>query len=255
MGLPFLRVLRVGFALGWTDIRESYAKTSLGSLWIAVGVGTVVLAIGLVFSNVFNVPLETYLPFISSGFVSWSLMSGIFVGGATAYTSAGSLLSQVRLPIEVHVVRSTARSTIMFGHVAPVILAVSAFFQGLSLTMLLLALLLPPVIFTLHNISLALALITSRFRDFGQLVQNALNFVIYLTPVFWIPEMLSGPTINALLSISPFFHALQLIRLPLMGQAPSTQNVIALLTFFALGLLIRKLVLRRSQKTVVRWVS
>lgn len=44
----------------------------------------------------------------------------------------------------------------------------------------------------------------------------------FLTPVFWMPELAGAR--EFVLDWNPFFHALEVLRRPLLGQAPSLMS-------------------------------
>ena len=59
----------------------------------------------------------------------------------------------------------------------------------------------------------------ARFRDIQQLVGTLLQISLFLTPIFWSPDQLSGRT-ALLAALNPMYHLIAIIREPLLGQAP-----------------------------------
>lgn len=43
-----------------------------------------------------------------------------------------------------------------------------------------------------HAIGLVLGLVCTRFRDITQIVTSLMQMLMFLTPVFWLPENLPG---------------------------------------------------------------
>jgi lipopolysaccharide transport system permease protein len=88
-------------------------------------------------------------------------------------------------------------------------------------------LLLPAMIVTVTFLSVTvfvLALVTTRFRDIQQILASFMVVVFYVTPVIWQPSLIPGGTAHILLGLNPFYHFLQIIRLPILGQAPTFEN-------------------------------
>jgi len=76
-------------------------------------------------------------------------------------------------------------------------------------------------------ISMLAAIASARFRDIPPIVGSVTQFAMFLTPVFWMPS--SFPSRHAFLALNPFYHMLQAIRAPLLGQSvdPLTWAVLA----------------------------
>jgi lipopolysaccharide transport system permease protein len=90
-----------------------------------------------------------------------------------------------------------------------------------------LVLLIPGFLMTLaflFSVAYLLGLITARYRDIQQIVASALIVIFYVTPVIWQPTLIPGGTAHLLLGLNPFYHFLQIIRLPILGQAPTFEN-------------------------------
>ncbi|HWK43559.1 MAG TPA: ABC transporter permease [Stellaceae bacterium] len=218
--------------LAWQDIRQRYRRSMLGPLWITLSMGVMIGAMGPLYSALFHVPLADYLPYLSLGLLIWGLVSTLVTDGCICLTSAEALIKQVRVPLSIHVFRTLTRNIMIFGHNIVVYIVVALIFRiwpgatGL--------LVIPGFILLALNatwIMLLLGMLCARFRDIGMLIGSLLQVVFFLSPIFWRPEALGNRVILA--EINPVFHFMQLIRSPLLGQAPSTSNWLV-----AIGLLI-----------------
>src|SRR5437879_8406258 len=49
--------------LGWNDIRQRYRRSTLGPFWITLSMATFIGVLGVIYSRIFHVDVEIYLPF------------------------------------------------------------------------------------------------------------------------------------------------------------------------------------------------
>jgi ABC-type polysaccharide/polyol phosphate export permease len=98
-------------------------------------------------------------------------------------------------------------------------------------------------------------IVATRFRDLPQIISAALTVAFYITPVIWIKESLGdNELVEAIVSLNPLYHILQVMRLPLISQYPSLENwmwVVALgIALWTIGLLLFK----KYEKRIAYWV-
>jgi lipopolysaccharide transport system permease protein len=75
------------------------------------------------------------------------------------------------------------------------------------------------------------AIISTRYRDFAQILLNLLQISFYLTPILWHPSLVNN---DFLIYLNPFLHLINVVRDPILGNTPSTLSILAcsLFTFF-----------------------
>jgi lipopolysaccharide transport system permease protein len=61
--------------------------------------------------------------------------------------------------------------------------------------------------------------VCARYRDVEQLVASGLQIALFATPIFFAPEQL-GPRFGRLVDYNVFYHAVEIVRGPLLGRAP-----------------------------------
>ena len=59
--------------LGWQDIKQRYRRSTLGPLWITIATGVMALALGLLYSMLFQISVREFLPHVTVGFIIWGL--------------------------------------------------------------------------------------------------------------------------------------------------------------------------------------
>ena len=180
----------------------------------------VVLGIGFLYPELQNIPLATTLPFVALGIVFWGLISQTVIEGCESFVQASGMLSQTSLPMLTFVWRTVLRNLAALLHHLVIVVAVVAGF-GLWRTMDL-PLALAGLALVLANVSwmcLLTAIISARFRDIPQIVMSVMQFSMFMTPVFWLP---GGRLLDhAVLLLNPFYHLLEVVRAPLLGQSVS----------------------------------
>jgi ABC-type polysaccharide/polyol phosphate export permease len=208
--------------LGWYDILQRYRRSTLGPLWLTLSMGVTIMALGVVYSALFQLDVVVYLPFLTIGFIIWAFVSSQFIEGGQTFIQAEGLIRQVRLPYSIHVFRTVWRGIIVLTHNAVVYVAV-AFWFGLPVGWVTL-LVIPGLAFLVLNalwISAAFGLLCARFRDVPPIATSIVQLAFFVTPVIWKPELLADRH-PLLLLANPFHHAIELVRGPLLGYAPST---------------------------------
>ena len=67
--------------LGWRENKRRYRRTVFGPFWTTVSLAMFVIALGLVWSNLWHTDPKVYLPFLTSGMLCWVLFSTICAEG------------------------------------------------------------------------------------------------------------------------------------------------------------------------------
>ena len=205
--------------LGWQDIRRRYRRSILGPFWLTISMGVLVGALGTLYAVLFNVEVTHYLPFLALGFVVWAMIYGLITDACVAFVSADGIIKQTDLPLSIHVYRAVWRSLITFGHNIFIFVVVAILFLIWPSWTGLLAL--PGLAFLCVNgvwVGLLLGLVSARFRDLPPIVDSVMRIAFFVTPIIWMPEMMAERA--SLLHFNPFFHFLELVRAPLLGQPP-----------------------------------
>ena len=239
--------------LGWQDIRQRYRRSTLGPFWLTISMGALVGGLGVLYSGLFKMDVADYLPFVAAGLILWGLISGLITEGCAVFIDAEATIKQVNLPLSVHVYRVVWRNFIVFAHNIIIYVAAAVFFSIQPGWIGLLAL--PGlVLFCLNGVwmGLLLGLISARFRDVPQIVASVVQVTFFLTPIIWKPELL--PDRAFMLDFNPFFHLMELVRAPSLGQAPGLSSWLATLGITLGGWLVTLLIYRRYRWRIAYWV-
>ncbi|MFT4125814.1 MAG: ABC transporter permease [Gordonia sp. (in: high G+C Gram-positive bacteria)] len=246
--------------LGWQDIRQRYRRSLLGPLWITIATAVTAVAMGLLYGELFGMDIKTFLPYVTLGFIFWNLIQNSILDGAEVFAKNDGLIKQLPAPVSVHVYRNTWRQLIIFAHnivIYAVILIV--FPQPLDLSALLV---IPAIaLFVLNGVwvTIVFGILSTRFRDIGQLLTTSVQLVFFMTPIIWTTDSIGRQTGEQserlkLAEINPMFHYLEISRGPLLGQHVEAYHWWIVLGCTAVGWLLALLVMRNYRARVPYWV-
>src|SRR5258707_9412925 len=102
--------------LGWQDIKQRYRRSVLGPFWITIATGATAVAMGLLYSKLFKLPLSEHLPYITLGLIVWNLINASILEGADVFIANEGLIKQLPTPLSVHVYRLVWRQMILLPH-------------------------------------------------------------------------------------------------------------------------------------------
>lgn len=169
-----VRLWRVWFRLGWSDILQRYRRSVLGPFWLTASMGVMVLALGILYADLFKINVSEFMPFICVGLLVWTLISSILTEAGGLFTSNELYIKQIRLPYTLYVWKFVWSKTIMFAHNFVIYFAVILYFEiwpGMPVILII-----PSFLVILVNgllASLYLGMISTRFRDVPQIVSAA----------------------------------------------------------------------------------
>ena len=222
--------------LGWQDVLQRYRRSALGPFWLTISMGVMIGTIGIVFSQIFKSPIEEFLPFLAIGIILWGFISVVISEGCTGFIAAEGIIKQLPIPLFVHILRIVWRNVLIFGHnliIFPIVLLVVG--KPLSWVALISIAGFVLLVFNLVWIALILGVFCARYRDMPQIIASILQVFFYLTPIMWMPALLPGRASLFLLDLNPFYHLLEIVRAPLLGQAPSSLNWTVSLSLAVIG--------------------
>jgi lipopolysaccharide transport system permease protein len=235
------------------DIRQRFRRSVLGPFWLTLSMGVMIGALGLVFSTVFHQDVAKTLPYISTGIIFWGLLTGCINDGTTVFILAESYIRNLPMPLSVHFYRMMARNLIIWGFNMAIYLVVLVYFgpmPGWDALMFI-----PGFILFLINaawVSLAVGVLSTRYRDVPQVIANVLQVIFFLTPIFWSPATL--PDRPAFVLFNPFYHLIEIVRAPLLGEVAPLMSWGLCLGMMVAGLGFTSWLYRRAHARIAYWV-
>lgn len=250
-----LRRMSLVAILGWQDVRQRYRRSTLGPLWLTISMGVMIATIGIVFGTLFKSPMTEFLPSLASGIILWTFISTVVNEGCTSFVSSDAIIKQLPIPLFVHVLRMVWRNAIILGHNL-VILPVVFLAVGKAVEPVVFLSIPGFALLTLNLLWVALILgaVCARYRDMAQIVGSVLQVVFYLTPIMWLPRSLPAEASVYLLDGNPFYHLLEIVRAPLLGQWPSATNWTVSAALAVAGWALALFIYGRYRRRIVYWL-
>lgn len=249
------KTLSLSVMLAWQDVKQAYRRSAIGPFWITASMAVQIAAMGVVFGMIFKTPLYEYLPFLASSIILFGLISSIVTEGCMAFISAEAMIKQIKISMFVHVFRVVLKNLFNFAHnlvLIPLVFLVMWHPIGWQVLLFI-----PGLILVLLNVAwivLILGMVSSRFRDLPQVISALMTIIYFVTPVMWQPSLIPGGTAHLLLGLNPFYHLLQLLRLPFLSSLPTFENWFVCVAMAAGGWVLAFFVLRRFGNQIAYWV-
>jgi lipopolysaccharide transport system permease protein len=239
--------------LGWNDILYRYRRSTLGPFWSTVNIAVTVFALGLVYSQIFNLPVRQLMPYVCAGLIVWGFISSIMLDAGSLFTGSESYIRQVRLPFSLYVCRFVFSKVMLFAHDVPIYILLLMYFQVWPGAVALCAI--PGFVLLVVNgafASLTIGMASARFRDIPRIVASLVQVLFLITPIIWPPELLGSRSYLAL--GNPFFHLIEIVRAPLLGALPSTQTWMVTLAITAVNALVAAFFFLRFRARIAYWI-
>jgi lipopolysaccharide transport system permease protein len=233
------RAVNVWWSLAYFATKARFRRTVVGPLWMTLSLLIWVAMLSLVNSHLFSLPVREAIPNLIVAMVFWSYIASVMNEGSLALISAAGYLKNLNVSPFAHVMQCMASNMIT--------LSFNALLIPISIVILCLREDVHPwhafwaipgfILLTLNLICVAtlLAVVSLRYRDVPKIVLNAVQVLFFITPVFWIP---AKETIPLFVLLNPVYHMLELVRAPLLFEAPNPLSwlVVGVLTILLAAL-------------------
>jgi ABC-type polysaccharide/polyol phosphate export permease len=246
---------RIGlaWALGRHDVVSRYRGSILGPFWITISMGLMVLGIGFLYAQLFQIEVRDFMPHVALGIVFFGMISTIVTEGCDTFILAKHMLSHTALPMFTFLWRTIIRNLLNLAHHMLIIVAVMVFYDHWRLANVPVALLgLVLLVLNASWISLLAAILSARFRDIPPIVASVMQFAMFMTPVFWTAERF--PDRHFLLVLNPFNHMLDVVRAPLLGKATDPVSWMLLIGLAAVGWLLTFAIFAITRRRIVHYL-
>lgn|SRR5487761_493581 len=224
---------------GWDDIRQQYRRTFLGPIWLTFGTIAWIFGMTLVLAALFNQPVAKFLPYTTIGMFVWTFLALALTDGCNVFVAASPLINSMRLPLLFHVLRALLRYVFLYAHyllVCLVLLVALGHPPGLLGLLAIPGILIQIAI--AFGLILVMGLTNARYRDLTPITLVFCQLMPILTPIAWQRDMLKKYAWLA--DYNPFYHLIEIVRAPLLGQVPAALSyevsLVMMATVVGLGL-------------------
>jgi ABC-type polysaccharide/polyol phosphate export permease len=251
-----LRNWRLWYRMSVLDIRRRYRRTILGPFWTSFSMALFIMGLGLVFSKLWKLDINEYIPFLTSGFIVWFPISAMILEGATVFVSSFGVVSVMPLPYSIFILNLVFRNFLVMGHHMVVYVLVAIFLTVDLNGVQLLAI--PAAALVMINgvwVAIVVGIICARYRDLTPLFGNILQILVFMSPIFWPPAQLGERGVGIILvKMNLFYHFVELMRAPLLGKVPSTLTYLVVLGTTIVGWTFTLWFFGRYRHRIVYWL-
>lgn len=241
------------FYLGVLDILLKYRRSIIGPWWASITSAVLIVTLSFLWSKIFNLSIQHYVPYFTIGYIIWLFFSSMVLESCTILIENSSIIKQTNIPIPSYIIRNLSKNSILLLHNSVVLIIVCFLYLDIELKNVILSIggLLALLLIT-FNISIIVAIISSRYNDFSQLIINLIQVTFFLTPIIWEPSFLKDKI--WVTDLNPLFHWIEIIRGPLL-QNPYSYNSL-LITLFSLLFfsILSCLSIGLTYKKISRWI-
>ncbi|MHB1669693.1 ABC transporter permease [Thiomonas sp.] len=234
------------------DLKVRYQGAALGFLWSLGNPLALILLYDFVFTHVFRSDLPNYILYLVIGVLHYNLFSQAISQSCESLTGAAGLLQKIYFP-RILIPTANLIFTLALWVVAILILIVlypflgGVYHWGLLLYPLALAL----YIAFIWGLVLTLSVLNVEFRDLKHLVEIAVMFLFWLTPIGYDLNTL-GTNSRMIVEINPLTEFMQIFHsLLYQGTLPSLGSVAIASAWTAAALLLGTFLFRRKARSLV----
>jgi ABC-type polysaccharide/polyol phosphate export permease len=183
------------------------------------------------------------------------MMAAILSEASSLYHGEGSKFGQVQLEYSLLAYALLLRNLIAFAHNLSLYVVVCLIFAPHFLQPFAL-LAIPGLLLLMINaawVVLLLGMFALRFRDVAQFVGSVVNIAMFITPVFWLPDALSGMKQFIFVTLNPLFHLIDVVRAPMLDRWPANESYIFVGLLALFGWTLTYLVFSKFRKRIAYW--
>lgn len=207
-----------------TEFKLKYAGSVLGYFWSIIKPLLLFVVLYTVFTLVFKLgkDVPNYPVYLLIGIVTWTFFVESTLNGMNAIVGRGDLIRKINFP-KIAIVLSSALTSLLTFILNFLVVFVFLFITDieLSLSILILPLLIVELLFYILGISLILATLYTKFRDFSHIWELFLQVLFYLTPILY-PISLVPEKFQKIVMINPLAQIIQDIRWSLVSHKTVT---------------------------------
>lgn len=242
--------------LAYQDIQLRYRRSILGPFWLTISMGITVYTMGFLYAHLFHTDMQQYYPFLVAGMLTWALISSAITDLTDTFTMAEGLIKQIKLPYSLYIHRVVARNMLIFFHNFLVMIPIYLlFYHGAKINAHSL-LIVPGILILYVNAfiyGLILAMIGARYRDISQIIKSLIQVIFFMTPIMWSPSILPENS-QYLVNLNPVYAFIEMIRCPLLGDAPSLLSIAIVLLSTIAGAAVCLNMFSRYRARIIYWI-
>lgn len=252
--LNALKSLKVWSLLGWLDIYKRYRRSKLGQIWIVISTLVLVGSISFIFSTLFKSNYFFFLVYVVNNLCLWVFFREIVEDSSLIFIENKFFLFNEKWNHLIMIFRLIARNAIIYMHNLILIIPINIIFNdnftllGLAQYILNFFIILPFFI----NISLIIAIVSTRFRDFRIIINNLMQLIFFLTPVIY--QKINFEKYNWLFELNIFAFLLEFVNNPINNIDVTFANYVTVVIILAITTFISSIIYANKYKRINYWL-
>lgn len=240
-------------ALAVEDIRSRYMRSFLGMAWIFVSFAAFVGVKTVIFTPLSDEDLSFFAPYVTIGFFVWTFLNATLVEGSGTFIGAQGWIKGARLPLSIFAYQTVTRNCILTVVNFLVVILVLALART-PLTWDALWVLPLSVLYIINAVwvTLFFSVLGARFRDFGHLVTTIMRVMMFLTPIFWLPDQMGE--LWDILIYNPLAHFIILMRDPILYGSLPMLSLKVVLAITVVGWTLALVSFKYARQRIVFWL-
>lgn len=237
-----------------------YRRTIIGPFWMIVRPVLFILFLGALFVGLSRFSTSEFIPHMTIGFICWTLFGGYLNRSDTVFSRNKAFLLDNKRKYTDIVILDNAELIMHFLHQSIIIVAVTAYYGTLKSSYAFMSILgFFIVIITGIFVTIIIGILGSRFKDIGQITASISGIAFLATPIIWMPDLEGvskgrGNILSAYLDYNPFYHYIELIRAPLMGNPITTYTWIFVGVGTTFSALFAAFLYKKCRHLIVFWI-
>ena len=235
-------------------IRARYAGSALGEFWMVITTTIFLIAVAVVWSQIWDISLDDYFAYFATGFIFYNLIAGTMNEAAGVIIGDSRLYLNAKLSPLFSIAAHIYRSLLGFAHHLIIVLVVLVAFVPTSLWNVLLALLGTFLcLLFLFPASYLLAMVSVRYRDLLHVIHSLFQIMFLVTPVMWKIERIPEEY-RPWLFLNPVAGFLNITRDALLGLPVYSEAVISVVIWVAVAWILYWLARKGMERHFSVWL-
>lgn len=234
----------------------SYRRTLLGPFWLLVGPSLFIALLGILFAEIGDASRDIFIPHLAIGLITWTLVNSFIVGSATVMKRRRSLILQGTLSLYAVVWLEVIKTLLLFVHQLPILVIVFLIYE-IDLDWKALQSLLALILLIVNGIWIThvFGILGARYPDLIELFNATMRIAFLTTPILWMPgEGMHRGVLSSFLTYNPFYHFIEIVRAPLLGNSPDWLSWGVAIGFIVFGFVGAWILNKRYAPIVPFWL-
>ena len=240
--------------LAMAEIKQTFKRSILGTLWHSLGTGIAILGIGPLYATIFKIEIGEYFVFIAISLIIWNYVQGTITEATGVFSAHESYIKDLNIKEPVFIYKIVWKNTIIFLQNIVMVGIIFIFLGEINRYHPFYLILIIPLLFLLLvNLSMLIGLLSTRYRDVAQIVKSGMQVLFFITPILWKPGRDMSDNSLAI-ALNPLYYIINVPRELALGNMIKINHLYILIIFLVLSFLLSEFFYKKYFKRVVFWI-